>query len=167
MNKRFKQLCDELTGQPPLSYEQLQQITQEMREMGDVSDGLLEILEKQFELKNWTVLHRLFGIMFYLPDKKFTPILCEILDDHKDNVIAEHVVDVLDGIADERSIPCLIRSLEYYSPGDDYRQLNSKIVQALSRIGTTEAIDGIKLALKSDDEIIRRTANEELKRIGR
>jgi hypothetical protein len=166
MNKQFKQLYEELVGQPQIPYERLQQLTRELRNIGDISDDLLKALKEQFELRNWGGLTRLFAIMYYFPNKGYTPILCEMLDDHKDKEIAEYVVDIMDVVEDERSIPCLIRSLEYYSPGDDDRHFNRKIIYALSRIGTTEAIDGIRLALKSDDEIIRKTANEELKRIG-
>jgi HEAT repeat protein len=44
--------------------------------------------------------------------------------------------------------------------------LNRKVIRALSRIGTPEAISGIRLALDSDDAIIKEAAREELERNG-
>ncbi len=165
MRGKFKQLYEEISGEPQISYERFQQATQELLALGDISDDLLAALEEQFLQKNWGVVFRLIAVIHYLPNTKFTPILCEILDNHKEQGIAENVVDALDIINDEYSIPALTRSLEYFEPGDDDRQLNRKIIYALSKLGNAEAIDAIKLAQNSSDMIIRGTARTELERI--
>jgi hypothetical protein len=162
MNDRFKQLYDEIVGPPQPSYERLQAMIRELRGMGNISDELLEALEEQYSLKNWGGLFRLFGILYSSPDKRYIPILCEMLDAHKDKGIAENVVDILDVIQDERSVPCLARSIDYYEPGDEDRYLNRKVIYALSRIGTPEAVEAIRGARENEDENIRTAAIEEL-----
>ncbi len=166
MNDRFKELYDEITGQTQISYERLHQVMFEIRALGNISSDLLEAITEQFDRKNWGALFRLIGIIHYIPNKEFTPILCEILDNHKEQGIAENVVDALFEIGDESSVSALVRSLDYYEPGDDDRHLNRKIIDTLSRIGTQDAIDLIKQALGSEDEIIREAARAELHRLG-
>ena len=146
MKDRFNELYDEISGEPQISYERLQQVMREIRTLGDISDDLLEAINEQFDRKNWGALFRLIGIIHYSPSKKFTRILCEILDNHKEQGIAENVVDALFSVEDESSILALTRSLDYYEPGDDDRHLNRKIIDTLLKIGTPDAIASIKLA---------------------
>jgi len=146
MKDRFNELYDEISGEPQISYERLQQVMREIRTLGDISDDLLEAINEQCDRKNWGALFRLIGIIHYSPSKKFTRILCEILDNHKEQGIAENVVDALFSIEDESSILALTRSLDYYEPGDDDRHLNRKIIDTLLKIGTPDAIASIKLA---------------------
>ena len=146
MKDRFNELYDEISGEPQISYERIQRVMREIRTLGDISDDLLEAINEQFDRKNWGALFRLIGIIHYSPSKKFTRILCEILDNHKEQGIAENVVDALFSIEDESSILALTRSLDYYEPGDDDRHLNRKIIDTLLKIGTPDAIASIKLA---------------------
>ena len=62
-------------------------------------------------------------------------------------------------------MPALVRALDYYEPGDDDRNVNKKIIYALARIGTKEAIEGLHLATQNSDEQIRTTAERELTRV--
>ena len=162
MKDRFNELYDEISGEPQISYERIQRVMREIRTLGDISDDLLEAINEQFDGKNWGALFRLIGIIHYSPSKKFTRILCEILDNHKEQGIAENVVDALFSVEDESSILALTRSLDYYEPGDDDRHLNRKIIDTLLKIGTPDATASIKLALNNDDPIIREAAQAAL-----
>jgi len=76
----------------------------------------------------------------------------------------EAIADAFLDIHDERPVPTIIRALDYCVEGDDDFHFNRKLVAALHRIWTKEAIDGIKLASHSAQELIRETADEFLVR---
>lgn len=138
-----------------------QHFLQEVRHLDDIVDPLLAALRSEVANQNWKGLSVLIWATLDSPDKRFTPVLCELLDRRVDNLL-EATVDALDEIEDEDSVSCLIRALNYYVPGDGGLNFNKKIISALSRIGSVEAIEGIKLAFKSDEPEIRERAGYEL-----
>jgi hypothetical protein len=105
MDSAFKKIYDELTGEPQVSYERFHQLLKELKHMGDVSDDLLEGIREQFRNESWGGLVRLICAIHSSPSSKFVPLLCDLLDNHKDREIAEQIIDTLDEICDERSIP--------------------------------------------------------------
>ncbi len=74
----------------------------------------------------------------------------------------EAIADMLFDIRDERSIPSLVGALAYYVEGDGSYNFNVKLIDALKRIGTEDAVEGIKHALRSENEIIKEAAEEAL-----
>lgn len=154
-----------MCGEPQVSYARLQEILQGMKTLGNFNDDLLEVMHTQLAEQNWRCVDLLVGIIHWNPNRKFTSLLCDLLDNHKENVNIEDIADTLDYIHDERSVPSLINALDYYVPGDDDRHFNKKLLYALARIGSEEAIAGLKLAAQSQEEEIRETARQELLRL--
>jgi HEAT repeat protein len=155
----FELLCASQT------YENLHKVMDQLRTMGDFSDDLLEAMHKELKARNWRCLSLLTGCVLWFPDRKFTLILCELLDHHKDHFAAlEDIADLLHDIRDERSVPSLIRVIEYYIPGDDDRHFNRKILHALANIGNEQAIEGLRNALQSPEEEIKEASKRELTR---
>jgi HEAT repeat protein len=100
-----------------------------------------------------------------VPDRSFTPLLCELLENHKYDAYMEALADSLMEIADEESVPCIIKALNYHVSGDDGRHFNRTLMNALYKIAIKEAIDGIKNARNSNDELIRSHTEEFLSRL--
>jgi len=131
----------------------------------DFSDDLLRALGEELQQQHWSCLFRLIFAVQAFPNRKFTPVLSELLDNHKNRGYSENIADALFDIRDERSVPALTRALDYYEPGDDDRNFNKKVIYALGRIGTTEAIEGLRLATHNSDEQIRIAAEAELMKL--
>ena len=75
----------------------------------------------------------------------------------------EGIADAFWDLSDEESVPSLIRALDHHVIGDDLSfHFNNKVIWALARIGTKEALEGINLALTSSEPEIRRAAKREL-----
>jgi hypothetical protein len=165
MNESFRRLYAEICGEPQISYERLQQVYRELRTIGDFRHDLLHAMEEQSARQNWGCLHRLIFAVHICPDKVFTPLLCKLLDHQKERGFSESVADALIDIGDERSVPSLIGSLDYYEPGDDDRNFNKKVLHALARIKTEAALGGLRAALQNSDEQIREAAALELSRL--
>jgi hypothetical protein len=87
------------------------QLLTELRQVGDFSDDLLQAMHEQLQAKNWTALTRLVHVIFLTPNRKFTPLLCDLLDNHRYDGYVEEIADVLIDIKDERSVPSMIRAL--------------------------------------------------------
>jgi len=79
----------------------------------------------------------------------------------------EGIADALMDIADEASVPSIIKALEYEVGGDADYHFNRKLVQALYNIGTGEAIEGIKRASQSSKELLQEEAIRKLKKVDR
>lgn len=136
-----------------------------LKGLPDFSDDLLEAMREELQKENWSCLFRLIFAVQEFPNRKFTPLLIDLLDNHRERGYSENIADALFDIRDERSVPALVRALDYYESGDDDRNLNKKVIYALGRIGTKEAIDGLQLAMQNAEEEIRMAAEAELMRL--
>jgi HEAT repeat protein len=136
-----------------------------LKGLPDFSDQLLEALREELHQQNWSCLFKLIFAVQEFPDRKFGPILSDLLDNHRTRGYSENIADALFDIRDERSVPALVRAIDYYEVGDDDRNVNKKVIYALGRIGTSEAVDGLRLATHNKDEQIRVAAESELKRL--
>jgi hypothetical protein len=165
MNESFRRLYREICGEPQISYDRLQQVYRELKTIGDFRHDLLDAMGEQLERQNWGCLHRLIFAVHVCPDKIFTSLLCQLLDHQKEHGFSESAADALIDIGDERSVPSLISSLDYYEPGDDDRNFNKKILHALAGIKTEAAMGGLRAALDNPDEQIREAAALELARL--
>jgi HEAT repeat protein len=129
--------------------------------VADVSDDLLQVMKEAVVTQNWPRLNAMLHVAFLVPDQKFTSLLCDLLDNHRNESDMEALADLLfdiRDIRDERSVPSLIRASDYFLPVDDDFHFNRKILDALHRIGTEEAVTVVKKALQSPKELIRETA---------
>jgi HEAT repeat protein len=161
---KFNLLYKELCGEPQVSYDRFREIRHELKHIGDFSDDLLKAVNEQLQKKNWGCLHRLIFVMQISPNKKYTEILCYLLSNHREQGFADAIADTLFDIKDEKAIPTLKNSLNYYEPGDDDFNFNKKVLYALEEIKTINAFDAIKLALELKNDVIRETAKEILER---
>ncbi|HEU0048041.1 MAG TPA: hypothetical protein VFQ43_10610 [Nitrososphaera sp.] len=76
-----------------------------MEALGDFSDDLLEAINQQLAAQNWSAICKLVWAVQRIPDRKFAPLLCDLLDNHRHDVYMEAIADALLDIHDERSVP--------------------------------------------------------------
>lgn len=160
MGKNFRSLYQQLVARQISTG----QFLNELKSVGDFSDDLLSVMQERITAQDWPGLNSIIHAIFLIPpDRRFTELLCGLLDNHRYDGYMEAVADALIDISDERSVPCIIRTLDYYVYGDDDFHFNRKLIVALYKIGTQESIEGINLALNSPKELIRKEAKEALK----
>ncbi len=135
--------------------------------VGDLSSdpefkaALREAIEAQVPQKNWGCLLRLIWVLERFPDKDLVPLLSNLLDARENDVYMEEVVDALNIMLDERAVGALKRAMSYRMPGDDLAfHFNRKVINALARIGSDEAMTVVSEALESPEEPIRAFAKE-------
>jgi hypothetical protein len=160
MNEQFQHLYRQLVEEVI----DTGQFLRELRSLRDYQDDLLAALREQHQRQDWKNVGRLVWAVGLVPDRKFTSLLCDLLNNHPYDGYMEAVADALLEIADENSVACITRSLEYRVHGDDGRHFNRALINALFKIGTTEAIEGIKQASECLDEPIKTHAGEFLQR---
>jgi hypothetical protein len=131
---------------------------------GDVTDDILMAMNECYARKDWSALCSLTWVAQCYPDRKFTPLFCALLDDPHD-VYMEAIADAFWDIADERAVASIIGALDYYVAGDDDRHFSRKLIHALAKINTTEAVEGLHIASHNTDEMIRREARRELDKL--
>lgn len=161
MNHEFQHLNQELRADRIDGRE----FYQALKSIGEFREDLLEALNECYQNRDWTNLSRLLWAITLVPDRRFVPLLCELLDNHRRDGYMEAIAESLSEIRDERSIPCIKRCLNYHVYGDDSRQFNLKLIDALFRIGTREAVEVIEQGQTSPDEIIREYAEEFMMRL--
>ena len=105
-------------------------------------EDLLRDLQQGVSSKDWGEVCKLIWTAQRLRSRKFTPILCDILDNHKNEFTFEAAVDGLMGIRDPSSVPALVRAVEYHQDSDDGFHINEKILNTLFAIRNDEAIEG-------------------------
>jgi len=127
----------------------------------EFKQGLREAIEAHALQKNWGCLVRLIWVLQRFRDRELVPLLCDLLDAREHDVYMEAVVDALNDMPDERAVGALARAMSYQMPGDDLSShFNMKIIGALARIGSDEAMAVISEALQSPEEPIRAFAKE-------
>ena len=132
------------------------------RTTDDLSDDILTAMNERVAKQDWGAICSLTWLVQCYPERKFTPLLCELLDKHHDDVYMEAIADAFADIEDERSVPSMIAALDIYIAGDDDRHFSRKLIYALSEINTPEAIDGIRIARQNSDKLIRQEAKTTL-----
>lgn len=128
-------------------------------------EDLVEALSDCIALQDWKKATVVIWLMQETPSRLFTPLLCELLERREDDDYLEAIADALIDIRDENSVASILKSLNYYIHGDPDCHFNRKLLAALSKIGTPVALQGIKQALDSEEEIIRREAQRLLQYI--
>jgi hypothetical protein len=79
-----------------------------------------------------------------VPSRNYTATLCEVLDERRDDINNEDIVDALNEGQEPAAVPCLRRAVRWIPEDDEDGQLARKAVWALNRIGTPEAMDAIR-----------------------
>lgn len=127
----------------------------------NLGPALLAAAEQQAHEMKWRCVCRLIWVMQRLPDKQFVPFLSQLLDDRQNDGCMEAVVDALNVMPDKSAVIALRKALSYRLPGDDLAfHFNKKVILALDRIGTDEALSAIRTAEESPEEPIREFAHQ-------
>jgi hypothetical protein len=161
MNEVFQRLYGQLIREEI----DTSQFLKALRPIGNYGGDLLAAMREQYNRQDWKNLGRLMWAVTLVPGSRFIPLLCELLDNHRYDAYMEALADSLMEIADEKSVPCITRALDYRASGDGGRHFNRTLINALFRIDSKEAIDGIKEAHNSSNELIKSHAEEVLSRI--
>jgi hypothetical protein len=160
MNEEFQSLYRQLIDEEI----DTTQFLAELKSIANYSDDLLAAIQEQYNRQHWRNLAKLIWAVSSAPERRFTPLLCDLLENHPYDGYMEALADSLLEIADENSVPCITRSLNYRVHGDDGRHFNRALINVLYKIGTPDAIEGIKQANASSDELVRSHAEDFLAR---
>ncbi len=111
-----------------------------------IADGLRRAQAAKDGL--WLELYAMAALEY--PSRSYTAVLCEVLDERRDDLDNERLVDALDPIADPAAIASLRRAIGWLPEWDEFGQLSRKAVWALARIGTPEALAAIREEVTED-----------------
>ena len=99
------------------------------------------------------------------PSALYTETLCAVLDERRDDVNSEDIVEALEDSRDPAAIPALRRAITWDDESDEFGQLQRKAVWALGHIGTPEALAAIRETVTPDmPEKVVEAAEQELAR---
>jgi HEAT repeat protein len=98
----------------------------------------------------WDAFQRYVIAALYVPSRNYTATLCEVLDERRDDVNNEDIVDALNEGQEPAAVPCLRRAVRWIPETDEDGQLARKAVYALNRIGTPEAYEAIREQVTPD-----------------
>lgn len=139
-------------------------LARELETAGDFTADLLVAIEDSLARKDLKSLPALVGVIYLIPSSKFTQLLCDLLDNHRDTAYLHDIAWLAADIRDEQMVPSLIRALGFIDPEDPDYHFNRNLLAALDAIGTPEAIEAIKLAAQSLYEPIREEAEGYLRK---
>lgn len=112
----------------------------------------LNQMSSEVEVIDWIVAGQMH------PSTKYIDSLHAMLERDDPFIWHEGIVEILYDLKDERSIPSLVKALEYEYPNDPDRELANKILNALNHIGTPESRSVLQKCLESPVSQIREEA---------
>lgn len=125
-----------------------------LREWLREQDGLVPCivagLKSTREAGEWDAFQRYVIAALYVPSRNYTATLCEVLDERRDDVNNEDIVDALNEGQEPAAVPALRRAVRWIPETDEDGQLARKAVYALNRIGTPEAYEAIREEVTPD-----------------
>jgi HEAT repeat protein len=116
----------------------------------NVEPCIAESLRRTREAGDW------YGFELYVvaaqthPSRLYTETLCQVLDERRDDMDSEGIVDALDHSRDPAAVPSLRRAVTWVPDWDEFGQLARKAVWALDAIGTPEALAAIREEITDD-----------------
>jgi HEAT repeat protein len=84
------------------------------------------------------------------PSAAYSPTLCAVLDERRDDVNSEDLIEAIEDGRDPAAIPSLQRAITWSDDSDEFGQLQRKAVLALGHIGTPEALAAIRETVTPD-----------------
>jgi HEAT repeat protein len=103
-----------------------------------------EGLRRCFDALDWRGFQLYVIAALTVPSRTYTETLCAALDERREDINNEDIVDALNEGRDPAAVPCLRRAVRWIPEYDEDGQLARKAVWALGRIGTPEAIAAIR-----------------------
>jgi HEAT repeat protein len=93
---------------------------------------------------DWLTFEKYVILAIGQPSPSYTETLCAVLDERREDINSEDIVDALGDIRDPAAIPSLARAISWVADSDEFGQLPRKAVWSLGRIGTPEALAAIR-----------------------
>jgi hypothetical protein len=115
-----------------------------LREQEGLEPCISAGLRSTREAGDWPAFERYVIAALYVPSRTYTATLCEVLDERREDVYNEDIVDALNEGQDRFAVPSLRRAVRWIPDADEDGQLARKAVWALNRIGTPEAYEAIR-----------------------
>jgi hypothetical protein len=84
------------------------------------------------------------------PSATYSQTLCAVLDERRDDVNSEDIIEAIEDGRDPAAIPALRRAVTWFDESDEFGQLQRKAVLALWHIGTPEALAAIRETVTPD-----------------
>jgi hypothetical protein len=105
----------------------------------------------------WLTFQKYVILAIRQPSTDYTETLCAVLDERREDLNNEDIVDALGDIRDPAAIPSLRRAVTWVPDTDEFGHLPTKAVGALARIGTPDALAAIREAVHPDlpDNVIQ------------
>jgi hypothetical protein len=91
MNEDFQRLYRRLVSKEV----DTSQFLRELGSIGDYRDDLFAALAEQYGRQDWRNLGSLMWAISLVPDRRFTPFLCDLLDHHRYDAYMEALADSL------------------------------------------------------------------------
>jgi hypothetical protein len=137
-----------------------------LQEQSDLEPCIADALRAAGAAEDWNTFERYLIAAAQHPSPAYTKTLCDVLEQRRDDVNSEAIVDALDPIADPEAVACLSRATRWVPDWDEFGQLARKAVWALHRIGTTEAMQAIREVPPDGPDKVREAAADALARAG-
>jgi hypothetical protein len=115
-----------------------------LREARDLEPCIAAGLRATRESGDWLAFEKYVIAAQTHPSSAYTETLCAVLDERRDDMDSEGIVDALDRCVDPAAVPSLRRAVTWVPDWDEFGQLARKAVWALDGIGTPEAIAAIR-----------------------
>lgn len=132
-----------------------------MVEGGGVGEGeVYDELKDAIARRDWTAAGILLDCISIIDgSSRFAPVLSNLLDSDIETIDNEGIVDLLDSMHDENSIPALRRAVFREFPRDTLCYwTNRKALQALATFEDSGAWDTIRMAAESSNTYLREEA---------
>jgi HEAT repeat protein len=125
-------------------------LPQWLKEQRDGEPCIDEGLRRTRDQADWLGFEKFVIAAIYHPSRAYTETLCAVLDERREDINNEDIVDALNESRDPAAVPCLRRAVTWVPDLDEFGQLARKAVWALNRIGTPEAVAAIREAVTPD-----------------
>jgi len=93
---------------------------------------IAEALRANRAAGDWLKFEKYVFAALQHPSPSYTETLCAVLDERRDDVNSEDIVEALEEARDPRAIPALRRAIRWIDDADEFGQLSRKAVWALS-----------------------------------
>jgi hypothetical protein len=106
---------------------------------------------------DWLTFEKYVILAIRQPSADYTESLSAVLDERREDINNEDIVDALNEGRDPAAIPSLRRAVTWVDDTDEFGHLPTKAVWALARIGTPEALAAIREEVHPDlpDNVIQ------------
>ena len=121
-----------------------------LREARDLEPCIAAGLRATRESGDWLAFETYVIAAQTHPSPSYTETLCAVLDERHEDINNEDIVDALNEGQDPAAVPSLRRAVTWVPDTDEFGQQPRKVVWALNRIGTPEAMQAIREEVTPD-----------------